>query len=118
SSPAELVAGAAALAAGVPTDTLSALRVVRGRESAVVPLVVLVDLVTREVPVETASAAVLAATRARAPDADLMQLRTRVDDDIRGGAPPAGATKARTQSLSRRMTDASRVSPPPGALRP
>src|SRR5262245_3808687 len=70
STSAELVAGAAALAAGVPADTLSALRVVRGRESAVVPLVVIVDLVTREVPVETASAAVLAATRARAPDLD------------------------------------------------
>ena len=65
----------------------------------VVPLVVLTDLVTRRVPVETAAAAVLAATRARVPDRDLMRLRQRIDYDIRSGASPGKSTIARTRNL-------------------
>jgi hypothetical protein len=99
SSAAELVAGTAALAAHIPPDTLSRLRSARGQGSLIVPLVVMTDLVTRNVPVETASAAVLAAARAHARDEDLMRLRQDVDEDIRSGATPDGATVARTRNL-------------------
>jgi hypothetical protein len=99
STPAELVAGAAALAAGVRGDTLAALRTARGEGSVVVPLVVLADLVTRRVPVATASRVVLAAARAGVGDADLMRLRERVGDDIRAGVPPGNAALVRTRHL-------------------
>ena len=99
SSAAELVAGAAALSAGLRPDTLARLRLARPEAPLVVPLVVLTDLVTRRVPVETAAAAVLAATRARVPDRDLMRLRQRIDYDIRSGASPGKSTIARTRNL-------------------
>jgi hypothetical protein len=99
SAPAELVAGAAALAAGVPPDTLASLRRARGKDPLVVPLVVLTDLVTRQVPLETACAAVLAASRKRVNDSDLMRLRQRIDQDIRAGASPGNATILRTRKL-------------------
>jgi hypothetical protein len=99
STPAELMAGAVALAVGVPPDTLARLRASRPEGAVVVPLVVLTDLVTRNVPLETASAAVLAATRAQVRDRDLMRLRERIDHDIRSGASPGGATVLRTRSL-------------------
>ncbi len=99
SSAAELVAGATALAAGVPADTLSSLRAARAKASLVVPLVVLTDLVTRRVPIETASAAVIAATRTRVRDAELMRLRQRIDQDILAGEPPGNATILRTRRL-------------------
>ena len=99
SSAAELVAGAAALSAGLSPDTLARLRLTRPEASLVVPLVVLTDLVTRRVPAETASAAVLAATRARVRDRDLMRLRQRIDYDIRSGASPGKSTIARTRNL-------------------
>src|SRR5262245_44284252 len=79
STEAELVAGATALTAGVPGDTLVSLRAARGKASLVIPLVVLTDLVTRGVPVETASSAVAAATRNHVRDTELMRLRQRID---------------------------------------
>src|SRR6185503_12939495 len=75
STASELVAGSVALSAGVPSETLARLRPERGGGSVTMPLVVLADLVSRRVPVSTASAAVLAASRARVSDDDLMRLR-------------------------------------------
>jgi hypothetical protein len=99
SSSAELVAGATALAAGVPPDTLARLRAARPTGSLVVPLVVFTDLITRRVPMETAGAAVLAASRAHVQDRELMRLRERIDQDIRSGVPPGNATILRTRGL-------------------
>src|SRR5262249_50027911 len=83
SSQAEIVAAAGAIQGGVPDTTLSHLRSARAHDSLVVPLVVLSDLVARHVPVNVASVAVIAPTRAGAPDADLLVLRERVEKDIR-----------------------------------
>ena len=113
SSPAELVAAAAALAAGVPADTLARLRAVRANVSLVVPLVVLTDLVTRRVPIETAGAAVIAATRNRVPDSKLMRLRQRIDQDIRAGASPGNATILRTRKLIGTFQGPAGAPPPP-----
>lgn len=99
SAPAEIVAGAGALMSGVSADTLSRLRAARPQGSLVVPLVVIADLITRQVPVSTATAAVVHASRAGARDADLLRLRTRVEGDIRRGVSPAAATLARLQGL-------------------
>jgi len=97
SAPAEIVAGAGALMSGVSADTLARLRAARPQGSLVVPLVVMADLITRQVPVPTATAAVVHASRAGARDADLLRLRTRVDGAIRRGVSPAAATPARLQ---------------------
>jgi len=99
STPGEIAAGAGALMSGVPRDTLARLRQERPKGSLLVPLVVLADLVTRQVPVGTASMAVLHASRIGAHDADLLRLRSRVEGDIRRGVSPAAATIARLQTL-------------------
>jgi len=90
--PAELSAGAAALRAGASQTTLAMLRHAR-RESLIVPLAVLADLVSSGVPVDSAAAAVLSLAR-RARDADLVEFRRAVERDIALGAPPAAATAA------------------------
>jgi hypothetical protein len=99
STPSELIASSVALSAGVPAETLARLRPARKEGTLVTPLVVLADLVTRRVPVETACAAVLAAVRAGVNDEDLMRLRERIDHDIRAGATPDGATVAGIRRL-------------------
>jgi hypothetical protein len=99
SSEAEIVAGAAALLADVPGDSLARLRVARPHQSLVIPLVVLSDLVARRVPTGAASSAVLLAARAGARDADLLRLRERVERDIASGASPGGTALLRARSL-------------------
>ena len=115
---AELVAGATALSAGVKADTLPRLRAARPGGSLVVPLVVLTDLITRRVPVETASAAVLAATRAGVKDKELMKLRQRIDRDIRAGVQPGNATVLRTRNLIGHFEGVGTRPAPPGEGRP
>lgn len=100
STEAELVAGAGAMLAGVPGDTLVRLRAARPRQSVVIPLVVLSDMLARSVPPGAASDAVLTTTRAGARDADLLKLRERVEDDIRAGASPAEAAALRARMLT------------------
>jgi hypothetical protein len=112
STPGEIAAGAGALMSGVSPDTLALLRKGRPKGSLLVPLVVLADLVTRKVPVETASAALLHASRIGARDADLLRLRSRVESDIQKGVSPAAAILSRLQGLS-----AGPPSAPPGGQR-
>jgi hypothetical protein len=105
STPGEISAGAGALMSGVSADTLARLRQMRPKGSLLVSLVVLADLVTRRVPVETASTALLRASRMGAKDEDLLRLRSRVESDIKKGVSPAAATISRLQGLG--------VNPPP-----
>ncbi|MFI5371664.1 MAG: hypothetical protein ACHQ52_08905 [Candidatus Eisenbacteria bacterium] len=100
--PVELVAGASALMAGVPRDSLVRLRASRGGGSLVVALVVMSDLVARGVPVETASASVIAATRAGAGDEALLRMRERVHERIQRGELPGGATRDGLRELLQR----------------
>jgi len=92
SDPNEIVAGAMALLSGVPGDTLTRLRVTRPRQSLVVPLVVLSDLIARHVPVEAASSTVITASRSGARDSDLLRLREHVEKALDKGDSPALAT--------------------------
>lgn len=99
SSDAEIVAGAGALMAGVPRDSLARLRALRTGQPLVVPLVVMADLVTRNVPAGPAAEAVLIATRARAGDEDLLALRKRIEGDIVAGMSPSDAAVLRARGL-------------------
>ena len=92
SPPDEIVAGASALLAGVPADSLTRLRAVRPGASLVIPLVVLCDLVARGVPVDVASVAVVTAARAGATDNTLLRIRERIHTRIENGGAPAGST--------------------------
>jgi hypothetical protein len=127
---AELVAGASALHAGVPSDALRQLRRARDAErlqpgALAVPIVVLADLVTRRVPADVAAQSVAALVSRRAPDAEMASLRSSVEQDIGAGQAPAAALQARTRSLVRsldaqqpaRAVPASPIKPPepPGA---
>jgi hypothetical protein len=91
----EIVAGAGALLAGVPAESLARLRETRpaGR-SLVVPLVVLADLVARKVPSAAAAGLVVAVSRSGARDADLLRMRERVEREIAAGMVPASAALA------------------------
>jgi hypothetical protein len=97
-SPAELIAAAAALRSGARPEILSDLRRAR-RQSLIVPLGVLTDLVASGVPVDSAAAAVVALAK-RASDADLVEFRRAVERDIALGAPPATATAAAAMAAS------------------
>ena len=95
----EVVAGAGALLAGAPAATLGALRAGRPRQSVTVPLVVLADLMTRGVPIEQATTAVIAVARAGVPDAAFLRFAQQVEADIRAGTPPGAAVVARAEPL-------------------
>jgi hypothetical protein len=90
SQPDEIVAGASALLAGVPADSLARLRLARPGGSLVIPLVVLCDLVARGVPADAASVAVVTAARAGATDGALLRIRERIHTGIENGGAPAG----------------------------
>ena len=97
SSEAEMVAGAGAILAGVPRDSLARLRQTRPGKSLVVPLVVLADLVARKVPGEAAATAGLAGARAGAGDPELLRRRAGVARDSAGGMRPAHAALMRAR---------------------
>jgi len=97
--PAELDAGAGALMAGVPEDSLVSLKRARPAGSLVIPLIVLSDFVARGVPAANASGTVLAATRAGAADPALLRMRERIHERIMNGEPPVGASKEGLREL-------------------
>ena len=96
---AEVEAGAGALLAGVPEDSLATLRRARPTGSLVIPLVVLSDFVARGVPVASASNTVLAAARAGAPDPALLRMRERINERIQRGERPIGASREGLREL-------------------
>lgn len=97
---AELVAGAAALQAGLRPGALAELRRARGARATAGPLVVLADLVARGVPAPAASDAVLRLARAGAADGAYAALRRDVERDIAAGAAPAAAAALRAGNLA------------------
>ena len=95
----EIDAGAAALHAGARPADLTALRARRPRQSLVVPLGVLADLVATGVPADTAAAAVLALAAGTA-DEEYLAFRRNVERDIALGAPPAAAAAVRSTAAT------------------
>jgi hypothetical protein len=90
----ELVAGAAALRAGAAPAFLERLRGEDRRESLVMPLAVMADLVSSGVPPDTAAQSVLALVRAGRHEDDLVAFRQSVERDIALGAPAGTAAAA------------------------
>jgi fermentation-respiration switch protein FrsA (DUF1100 family) len=98
-TPAEIVAGASALHAGVPPDDLRRLARTRasrsGESPLALPLTVLADLVARRVPPDVATASVEALLSRGAPDEQFAVLRADVQRDILSGTTPAAAARRR-----------------------
>lgn len=94
----ELTAAASAVQAGVPMELLGKFRSARPGKRAV-PLVVLADLITRGVPVDTASSAIIKLWQGGAADADFYGLWKGVEQDILSGATPGAAILQRTREF-------------------
>ena len=109
----ELVGGAQAIRAGIPVKQLERLRTVRAGVRIAAALTVVSDLVSREVPIDTAVAIVSSLVRASATDDQLLAVRADIETDILGGKPPAVAAAARGQALE--QTLAASVPPNGGA---
>lgn len=92
---AEVEAGAAALTAGAGPPDLQRLRAARPRQSLVVPLGALADLVARGVPVDSARRVVVVLAAEHLRDEDFVTFRRNVERDIALGAPPAAAASVR-----------------------
>ncbi len=105
-SASDLVAGAAALKAGIEPATLTRLRAARPKDPLAVALVVLADLVSRGVPADTAGKLILAVATKGAGDEAFDALRRDVARDIVAGAPPLVAAAVRTQGVLGTTADA------------
>ena len=98
-NPEDLDAAAAALQAGILPSAITDLQTARRGKPMTVPLVVLADLVTRGVPREVASSAILQLSMGGAGDGDLLDLSHGVQQDILSGAAPGDALKQRVRQI-------------------
>lgn len=95
----EIVSAAGVIVAGVAPGVVSSYRAARPTGSLTVPFVVLADLITRGVPVDTATVALGDALRGGAGDDQLSELRRRIERDILAGLKPAAAMSIRSRDL-------------------
>ena len=94
----EIKAAASAMHAGVPAVELGKMKKQSGlRRSLTLPFIVLTDIVSRGVPVETAANAIRSLVGAGARDADINKFQRDVKVDIDQGAPPAAAVETRAK---------------------
>lgn len=105
----ELGAAAGALQAGVPRKSLATLHTTRKGSSILMPLIVLSDLVSRGVPPEDATSAIINMTQRGALDSDFAGLRRGVETDILSGATPAMALDRRTREFPGRGAPGARI---------
>jgi hypothetical protein len=112
----ELSTSASALRAGLSTAELAKLVRVRQGKPITVPLVVMMDLMTRGVPRDTASATIFLLWQRGAVDDDLYGLWRGVERDIVSGTDPGMALLNRAREIPSRATPP--VSPPPSSGRP
>jgi hypothetical protein len=97
----ELAAAAGALQAGITPSELAQLA--RSREKALTfPLVVLVDLISRGVPRDTASQTIFQLLQRGAADDDISGLWRGVERDIVSGADPGAALLNRAREIPSR----------------
>ena len=100
----EWTAAASALQAGVPPTVLAKFRGTRasGPKALAMPLVVLADLVTRGVPIDTASSAIMQLWQRGAADGDFYGLWKGVEQDILSGQNPGTALQQRVRESTGR----------------
>src|SRR5439155_12580834 len=93
----EIKAAATALHVGATPRDLALLRNAAGKRPVTMPLAVLTDLITRDVPVDSASRIVVSLTKAGLKDADLsfFQRNVRIDIERGADATTAATTPAR-----------------------
>jgi hypothetical protein len=108
----ELEAAVSALNAGVSSAELAQLSRSRQGKQLTVPLVVLVDLISRGVPRDTASQTIFQLWQRGAADDDFMGLWRGVERDIVSGADPGAALLNRAREVP------SRGPPPVSPARP
>jgi hypothetical protein len=108
----ELEAAASALNAGVNSGELAQLSRSRQGKQLTVPLVVLVDLIARGVPRDTASQTIFQLWQRGAADDDFLGLWRGVERDIVSGADPGAALLNRAREVP------SRGPPPVSPARP
>jgi hypothetical protein len=106
----ELEAAASALRVGLTNTELSQLARTRKGKPVTVPLVVLVDLVSRGVPRDTASQTIFQLWQRGVADDDFYGLWRGVERDIVSGADPGAALLNRAREIPNRP---STVQPPP-----
>jgi hypothetical protein len=100
--PAELVAGASALHAGLTARELRRMHARQPRNAAgslAVPLTVLADLITRGVPADAATASVDALLDRHVADSEFLQLRVGIERDISAGDAPGAAAQEWTRRI-------------------
>jgi hypothetical protein len=97
--PAEMLAGADALNAGVPERVLKSLRAAARTRSIEVPLGVLTELVSRGVPVANAAESVETLLKREALDAQMIALGNDVLGDVAAGVAPTVALDIRSQGV-------------------
>ena len=103
-SVAELSAGADALDVGVSASTLRELRKIWKAKPLTVPLGILYELVSREIPVSLASKRVSELMYRGANDAQLAGLSAKVINDVAAGIKPGAALELRTKGVMSLLT--------------
>lgn len=96
----EIIAGAEALAAGIPGQVLRTIRVHRPRGTAAMPLEVMAHLAWRGVRPDQAADAITRAVTGGATTAQLVALDASVRQDVESGVTPPEALSARTRGLT------------------
>lgn len=104
---AELLAGASAIHAGAePSRIAELVRAASGRPrgtSLVLPLVVLADMLQRQVTPTVALGSLTTLLRSGASDAEFASLRAAVEGEIARGQAPDLATRAQTDAVARQL---------------
>ena len=103
STAAELVGGAQAIRSGIPVSQLQKLRRARPGVQIAAALTVVSDMVSREVPTDTAVSVVASLMTAAATDDQLLAVRGNVETDILGGMQPALAASTRGHALAQTL---------------
>lgn len=115
STPLELLSGAQAIRAGIPTQQLERLRRARSNAQIATALTVVSDLVAREVPVDTAVLVVSRLVNAAASDDQLLAVRANIENDILNGKPPVLAATSWGDAMGRTLAG---TTPPNGGGAP
>jgi hypothetical protein len=105
----ELTAAAGAIYAGVDTNGIRRLKEARAvrkvgdmshDQTLAAEFVVLTDLISRNVPIETASQVVIGLAEANVGFAEIFEFRRMVEQDIRSGVVPAESAYKRARKLA------------------
>lgn len=115
----EWTAAASVLQAGVPAGVLAKFRPNRqNKQQLSMPFVVLADLITRGVPIDTASSAIVQLWQRGAADGDFLGLWKAVDQDILSGQNPGAALQQRMRESIGRIPPGGNRVPPSTAREP